>query len=46
MSGWGIYQVYLHNEVLRAIVLREPDAKLLAEKWGCKARKINFMLEG
>lgn len=37
---YGIYQVYLHHEVLHAVVVRKPDAVLLAEKWGCKMRPI------
>lgn len=40
MKMFGIYTVYLHHQVLRAVVVREPDAKLLAERWGCIVKPV------
>lgn len=42
MEAYGLYTVYLHHDVLRAVVMREPDAKLLAEKWQLKIKKITI----
>jgi len=45
MQAFGVYQKYRHYDVLRAIVIREQDAKILAEKWQCNVKPIKFTIE-
>ena len=45
MKMFGVYTVYLHHNVLRAVVVREADAKLLAERWGCIVKPVKATIE-
>ena len=49
MQMFGVYTVYLHHNVLRAVlravVVREVDANLLAEKWGCIVKPVKATVE-
>lgn len=45
MKMFGVYTVYLHHNVLRAAVVREADAKLLAERWGCIVKPVTVTVE-
>lgn len=42
IKGFGLYTKYLHAEVLRAVVFKEQDARLLAEKWKCSIKTMNI----
>lgn len=42
MQAWGVYTVYLHNKVLRAVFVREADARLIAERWQAEVHPVKI----
>lgn len=42
MQAWGVYTVYLHNKVLRAVFFREVDARFIAERWQAEVHPVKI----